>query len=51
MSVDVASDEATPARDYDGSFKSALEINPKDTLRLVCGVEVGDGEALGARVE
>ncbi|WP_212846982.1 hypothetical protein [Actinoplanes ianthinogenes] len=29
-------------RDYDGLFKALLEANPKDTLRLLCGVEVDE---------
>jgi hypothetical protein len=44
----VASARPAPPRDFDGVFKALLHAHPRDTLELLCGATVRDGDVVSA---
>jgi hypothetical protein len=46
MSDHVPSGQPAPTRDFEGILKELLEARPGDTLQLLCGVTLRDGDVI-----
>jgi hypothetical protein len=48
LSGHIPSARPAPPRDFDGIFKALLDAHPRDTLQLLCGATLHDGDVITA---